>query len=337
MIKNISIVFIGISISFIGIGQTYLEGFDDINSLSDWFFQNNSASQNQNWQQGDPSQFTLYEGVSNSFIGVGYQSSSATSPVTLSNWAITPSRTFNNGDIITFYTRRVDVSPVFPDRLEVRLSEDGNNFNIGFAPEDVGSFTNLLLSINPNLSTTAYPSTWTQYTITISGLSGPTNGRIGFRYYVTDGGPGGSNSNYIGIDSYTYYSTLNPPSNDECIDAINIDHTASCTPEQGTLQMASESLVGCDGIANNDVWYEFTASSNATTLELTSSAEMDAVIEVFSGTCSNLNSLICLNSSYDGENESTTIGGLIPGQKLLHTSIRLVQLDSKYNGFQLVH
>ena len=47
MIKNISIVFIGISISFIGIGQTYLEGFDDINSLSDWFFQNNSASQNQ--------------------------------------------------------------------------------------------------------------------------------------------------------------------------------------------------------------------------------------------------------------------------------------------------
>ena len=33
--------------------------------------------------------------------------------------------------------------------------------------------------------------------------------------------------------------------------------------------MASESLVGCDGIANNDVWYEFTASSNATTLELT--------------------------------------------------------------------
>ena len=314
MIKNISIVFISISISFIGIGQTYLEGFDDINSLSDWFFQNNSASQNQNWHQGDASQFASHEGVPNSFIGVGYQSSSATSPVTLSNWAITPSRTFNNGDIITFYTRRVDISPVFPDRLEVRLSEDGNNFNIGFAPEDVGSFTNLLLSINPNLSTTAYPSTWTQYTITISGLSGPTNGRIGFRYYVTDGGPGGSNSNYIGIDSYTYYSTLNPPSNDECIDAINMDHTASCTPEQGTLQMASESLVGCDGIANNDVWYEFTASSNATTLELTSSAEMDAVIEVFSGTCSNLNSLICLNSSYDGENESTTIGGLIPGQ-----------------------
>ena len=61
---------------------------------------------------------------------------------------------------------------------------------------------------------------------------------------------------------------------------------------------------------------------------------MDAVIEVFSGTCSNLNSLICLNSSYDGENESTTIGGFNSRTKLLHTSIRLVQLDSKYNGFQ---
>ena len=314
MLKYVSLICFYVSISLPGIGQTFLEDFDNISTLSDWFFQNNSASQNQNWQQGDATQFVSHQGASNSFIGVGYQSSSASTPVTLSNWAITPSRTYNNGDIITFYTRRIDASPVFPDRLEVRLSEDGNNFNIGFAPEDVGTFTTLLLSINPTLSTTAYPNTWTQYTITISGLSSPTNGRIGFRYYVTDGGPGGSNSNYIGIDSYTYYSTLNPPPNDECINATNIDHSAVCTPTQGTLQSASESLPGCDGIANNDVWYQFTASTNATTLELLSSADMDPVVEVYSGTCSNLSSLLCLNATYDGENESTSISGLVPGQ-----------------------
>ena len=285
MLKYVSFACFFFSISISGNGQTFLEDFDDIGILSDWFFQNNSASQNQNWQQGDASQFLSHQGASNSFIGVGYQSSSASSPVTLSNWAITPSRTYNNGDIITFYTRRIDTSPVFPDRLEVRLSEDGNNFNIGFAPEDVGTFTTLLLSINPTLSSTAYPNSWTQYTITISGLSGPTNGRIGFRYYVTDGGPGGSNSNYIGIDSYTYYSTLSPPANDDCINATNIDHTATCTPAQGTLQMASESITGCDGIANNDVWYQFSASSNATTLEVLSSSDMDPVVEVYSGTC----------------------------------------------------
>ena len=314
MFKYVSLICFYFSISLYGNGQTFLEDFDNISTLSDWFFQNNSASQDQNWQQGDASQFVSHQGASNSFIGVGYQSSSASTPVTLSNWAITPSRTYNNGDIITFYTRRIDASPVFPDRLEVRLSEDGNNFNIGFVPEDVGTFTTLLLSINPTLSTTAYPSTWTQYTITISGLSGPTNGRIGFRYYVTDGGPGGSNSNYIGIDSYTYYSTLNPPSNDECLNATILDHSAVCTPAQGTLQSASESLPGCDGIANNDVWYQFTASTNATTLGLLSSADMDPVVEVYSGTCSNLSSLLCLNATYDGENESTSISGLVPGQ-----------------------
>ena len=297
-----------------GISQTFIEDFDDISSLSDWYFLNNSSSQDQSWHQGDPSQFSAYEGGSNSFIGAGYQSSSASTPVTLSNWAITPSRTFNNGDIITFYTRRIDVNPVFPDRIEVRLSEDGNNLNVGFAPEDVGSFNTLLLSINPALSSSGYPSSWTQYTISLSGLSGPTNGRIGFRYYVTDGGPGGSNSNYIGIDSYTYYTAQAPPDNDECVNAIGMNHTANCTPVQGSLEAATESVPGCDGVANNDVWYQFTANSNASSIELFSSSDMDPVIEVFSGTCANLNSMICLNATYDGENESTTIGGLIPGQ-----------------------
>jgi hypothetical protein len=297
-----------------GFGQTFLEDFDDINTLEDWYFINNSDSQDQSWHQGDPAQFSSHQGATNSFLGVGYQSSSASTPVTLSNWAITPTRTFNNGDIVTFYTRRVDVTPVFPDRIEVRLSEDGNNLDIGFSPEDVGTFTTLLLSVNPALSSSGYPSTWTQYTITLTGLSGPTNGRIGFRYYVIDGGPGGSNSNYIGIDSYTYYTAQTPPVNDECVNAIGIDHTASCTPIQGLLELATESIPGCDGIANNDVWYQFTANSNASSIELVSSSDMDPVLEVFSGTCANLNSMLCLNATYDGEDESTTIGGLIPGQ-----------------------
>ena len=295
-------------------GQTFLEGFDDIGTLSDWFFQNNSSLPNQNWHQGNPVNFDAYEGATTSFIGVGYQSSSSSTPVSLSNWILSQSRTFNNGDIITFYTRSMDVTPVFPDRLEVRLSEDGNNTNVGFAPEDVGSFTTVLLSINPNLTTTGYPSSWTQYTITLSGLSGPTNGRLGFRYFVTGGGPGGSNSNYIGIDSFTYFSTLSPPTNDDCANADSIDHTAVCTPVNGSLQVATESLQGCDGVANNDVWYQFTANSNATSIELIGSSEMDAVIEIYSGSCASLTSMSCLNATYDGGIEATSMSGLIPGQ-----------------------
>lgn len=302
------------SFSFLGNSQTYFEEFDDINTLNDWYFQNNSDSPNANWLQGNTANFTAHQGGDPSFLGVGYQSSNAPYPVTLSNWAISPSRTFNNGDILTFYSRRNDFTPVFPDRLEVRFSPEGNEINIGFLPEDVGSFSTLLLSINPNLTGIAYPNVWTQYTIVISGLSGPTNGRIGFRYYVTDGGPGGSNSNYIGIDSFTYYSSLSAIANDDCENAISVDHGVACIPENGSLQVATESLPGCDGTANNDVWYQFTANTNAASIEVNGSSEMDAVLEVYSGTCANLNSLNCINNSYDGGTESSTLSGLDIGQ-----------------------
>ncbi|MBK7149288.1 MAG: choice-of-anchor J domain-containing protein [Bacteroidetes bacterium] len=65
----------------------------------------------------------------------------------------------------------------------------------------------MLLDINPTLTTAGYPTAWTQYNVTISGLSGPTSGRLAFRYFVTGAGPSGSNSDYIGIDDVLYTST----------------------------------------------------------------------------------------------------------------------------------
>ena len=295
-------------------GQTFIEDFEDINNFNDWYFQNNSAEPGLSWQQGDTLNFDAHQGSESSFLGAGYQSSASLDPLTLSNWAVAPSRTFNNGDIITFYSRRKDFTPVFPDRLEVRLSTAGNSINTGFLAEDIGDFTTLLLSINPDLTSTGYPEIWTQFTIIISGLTEPTNGRLAFRYFVTDGGPGGSNSNYIGIDSFTYYSSLSPPANDACENAIHIDHATACIPESGTLQAATESLVGCSGTANNDVWYQFTANSNAASIEVVGSSEMDAVVEIYSGSCSNLNLLNCVNSSFDGETESAIVSNLITGQ-----------------------
>ena len=60
------------------------------------------------------------------------------------------------------------------------------------------------MTINPSLVTGVYPTAWTQYTITISGLAAPTSGRIAFRYFVTNGGPSGANSDYIGIDNFVW-------------------------------------------------------------------------------------------------------------------------------------
>ncbi|MBK9193061.1 MAG: putative Ig domain-containing protein, partial [Crocinitomicaceae bacterium] len=112
--------------------------------------------------------------------------------------------TIKNGDVITFYTH---ASPdnMWADNLQVRMSTNGASTNVGTGSAAVGDFTTLLLEINPTLALGVYPYlNWQQYTITISGLSAPTSGRFAFRYYVTDGGPSGTNSDYIGIDNFVY-------------------------------------------------------------------------------------------------------------------------------------
>ena len=65
----------------------------------------------------------------------------------------------------------------------------------------MGDFGTLLLDNNPTYSTTGYPNVfWTPFTVTVSGLPSPTTGRLALRYFVENGGPEGSNSDYIGID-----------------------------------------------------------------------------------------------------------------------------------------
>jgi hypothetical protein len=190
------------------LAQPLTEGFDTVTNgvpNSNWFTQNNSVSPSQPYFQGNPAVFAANSGATNSYIGVNFQSTSATDATgdTISNWLVTPQLTpLNNGDIVSFFTRTT--TGTFPDRLELRLSMSGASTNVGTLPTDVGDFTTLLLTVNPNLDNTSYPTAWTQFSVTLSGLSGPTSGRFGFRYYVTDGGPDGPNSDYIGIDDFGY-------------------------------------------------------------------------------------------------------------------------------------
>ncbi len=182
---------------------TFSEGFDNITTLpaSGWFLQNNSIPGLTNWFQGNATVFPAHSGATNSYIGANFNNTVATN--TISNWLVTPNISFNNGDVITFYTRK-NAPDTYPDRLQVRLSTNGASTNVGTGAEGVGDFTTLLLDINPTLVVGGYPITWTQYTITVSGLAGPTSGRAAFRYYVPNGGPTGANSEYIGIDTFTY-------------------------------------------------------------------------------------------------------------------------------------
>ena len=189
--------------------QAITEGFDDITTLptKGWVLTNRSQPLGTTgWFQGNPTTFPAQSGATNSYIGANFNNTTGATGV-ISNWLITPNRTFSNGDTISFYTRIPDSATEFPDRLEVRLSTNGASTDVGTTATSVGDFTTLLLSINPNLQTGVYPKAWTQFTITISGLAAPTSGRIAFRYFVTGAGPSGDNSNYIGIDTFQYTPT----------------------------------------------------------------------------------------------------------------------------------
>ncbi len=175
------------------------EGFEDITTLpGDGFtFVNASDVPNLGWNQGaGAATFPAYEGLEDEYISVNYNSTSGS---VINNWMITPVLNLENGDEITFWSRTITGS-TFPDRLELRLDPTGANTDPS-GPASVGSYTELLLEINPGLTIGGYPETWTQYTVTVSGLTGAVDTRVAFRYWVTDGGPVGNNSNYIGIDS----------------------------------------------------------------------------------------------------------------------------------------
>lgn len=182
----------------------FSEGFDNVLGLpsAGWAVVNHSQPLGTTtWYQGLVPNFPAQSGATNSYAAVDFNSGSGLS--TLSNWLITPEIPLANGAVLTFYTRtRTTVN--FPDRLQVRMSTNGSSTNVGTTATDVGDFTTLLVDINPNLTLTGYPTSWTQFTVTLSGVGAPTTGRLAFRYFVTNGGPSGANSDYIGIDTVTY-------------------------------------------------------------------------------------------------------------------------------------
>ena len=192
----------------LGNSTSYSEGFAAaIPPLpSGWASQNNSNPiGSTDWFQGNDGVFPAHSGASTSYIGANYNNCGAGSPNTISNWLFMPTTMLKNGDKLTFWSRSTGGG--FADRVEVRLSENGASTSVGATESSVGDYTNLLFTINPTLDPSGYPDVWTQYTATVSGLAAPVMGRLAFRYYVTDAGPLGSNSDYIGIDDVKYVAT----------------------------------------------------------------------------------------------------------------------------------
>lgn len=208
VLKSTAFAVVALSLGASASADSLTENFDG-GVPAGWTIVNNSEPSGiTDWFQGNPLVFDSHQGAADSYIAANFNAGADLANI--SDWLILPTQTFYNGDKLSFFSR-VPALSFFPDRLEVRFSAVGGA-DVGHTADSVGTFTTLLLSINPNLDLFGYPEQWTQFTATISGLSGATNGALAFRYVVEDGGPDGPNSSFIGIDTLQVSSVPEPGS-----------------------------------------------------------------------------------------------------------------------------
>ncbi len=200
--------------------QSFSTSFESMDSLKSqgWVFTNLSDNPASGWgiEPGTSWGLGPVDGSNllddNPFFATVDPYDTLTGTGVISDWLISKPILFQNGDKISFYT--VSHGSIgypgygnFPDRLQLRLNTFNTSDSIGVTASDIGNFTTPLLDINPLYKGAPpgdYPSTWTQYQVTISGLNEPDSGRIAFRYFLPLNG--GLNGDEIAIDKFEFTS-----------------------------------------------------------------------------------------------------------------------------------
>lgn len=106
--------------------------------------------------------------------------------------------------------------------------------------------------------------------------------------------------------------------NNECAGAIPIPVVENAVFQPFTTALATQSLPGCVGNANDDVWFSFVAGQNppGTIISVGGDLGFRTVFQLFSGTCGNLTSVACVNDVTTGtyDVETRQFNNLTPGQ-----------------------
>ncbi|HRG01578.1 MAG TPA: hypothetical protein PKZ75_10700, partial [Bacteroidia bacterium] len=108
-------------------------------------------------------------------------------------------------------------------------------------------------------------------------------------------------------------TAITPPSNDNCSGSysVAVSTTSLCVSSTtATSTNATQSLAGCTGNADDDVWFSFVASSNTHSIVVTPGTINNAVFEVFTGSCAGLTTYSCVNNTTGSSVESSIIEGL---------------------------
>ncbi len=138
-------------------------------------------------------------------------------------------------------------------------------------------------------------------------LTGLTNGTT---YFVRISGFGNGDTG----DFCLQVATSTP--NDGCTTATVLTSNTTCVTTSGSTFGAAAGTAGCAGTADDDVWYSFTARTGTHTVTVTPTGGtpmVDAVIQLYSGTCASLTSLACSNTTTAAAAEVLTFSGLIIG------------------------
>jgi hypothetical protein len=211
-------------------------------SSAGWYKQNNSSPIGQlTWAQGVGTLIPAYSGGADDYLRNNYNSQGASSG-NISDWLVTPTVSLMNGGVVQFYSRTLNNPTSYADRLVLLMSIGNGTGAIPATVSGVGTFTQTILTINPNLTSTGYPAAWTLFTATLSGITGTVNGRFAFHYDVPNGGINGANSEYIGIDDVMYTTTAPCPS-----------PTITITPSNTTICQGQPAEIVLNGAASYTV------------------------------------------------------------------------------------
>ncbi|MEO6612541.1 MAG: T9SS type A sorting domain-containing protein [Chitinophagaceae bacterium] len=97
------------------------------------------------------------------------------------------------------------------------------------------------------------------------------------------------------------FKSMAQPANDLCSAAISLTSSTTCVTTAGTINAATYTppLTGCGATNKSDVWYSFVAQSTTQTVTV-SSAPSQVRLQLFSGSCASLTSVICGNTTLTG-------------------------------------
>ena len=141
--------------------------------------------------QGNATVFPAYEGPTEGYIGQNYNGAFG-GGLLIDQWLISPPVAVTAGDTLKFWHRSPDGS-TFPDPLQVWISTTGGITPAAFDVQ-LASFMGSTIG-------------WQQFVGNFT-----TTGTVTFavRYYTTNGGPAGSQSDYIGLDLFEVISPVAP-------------------------------------------------------------------------------------------------------------------------------